>query len=123
MLGYLLIGTNDLPKAVNFYEDLLSDFQLTRAAETDRIVLWFSEGHPVAFGVSLPADGQPATNGNGTMPAIAMQNQTAVDQIFEKAMALGATEAVPTSANDNFYGRYIRDLDNNKICFYCMPSA
>lgn len=122
MIGYLLIGTNNLAKAVSFYEELLSDLRISRMAETDRIVLWAAEGQPTPFGVCLPADGNAATNGNGTMPAIPVGSKEAVDKFYDKALELGATQACGAADNDGFYGKYIRDFDNNKICFYHIPA-
>lgn len=122
MLGYLLIGTNDLEKAVAFYEELLSDLSISRLAESDRIILWAAKDREAAFGVCLPSDGNAATNGNGTMPAIPVGSREAVDKFYEKAIDLGATQAAGTADNEGFYGKYIRDLDNNKICFYHIPA-
>lgn len=120
MIGYTLIGTNDLPKAEAFYTTLFEDFPVQKIPATDRIILWMpAEGG--AFGICTPADGNTATNGNGTMIALPMPSNDAVDAIYAKALSLGASSAgepVTGESSGAFYGGYIRDFDNNKIAFY-----
>jgi hypothetical protein len=40
--------------------------------------------------------------------------------MYEKAISLGATDEGEPGQRvpDVFYGAYVRDADNNKICFY-----
>ena len=51
-----------------------------------------------------------------------MDGPEAIKSIYEKAIALGATdegepgERIPGT----FYGAYVRDLDGNKLCFFDM---
>ncbi len=122
MIGYTLFGTNDLPKAAAFYDELLGVIGAQKAPGTDRIIIW-STGAGAMFGVCEPADGNPATRGNGTMVALTMPDRATVDAIYQKAMELGAScagEPGTTENSDTFYGAYIRDSDNNKLCFYHM---
>jgi len=54
------------------------------------------------------------------MVAFGADSKEQVAQMHEKAMALGGTcEDEPGQrVEDAFYGAYVRDLDNNKLCFY-----
>jgi predicted lactoylglutathione lyase len=44
-----------------------------------------------------------------------------VDSLYAKAMELGATdEGKPGERMKGFYAAYFRDLDGNKLNFFCM---
>ena len=59
-------------------------------------------------------------SGNGTMIALAAENPAAVDRLYAKALELGGTdEGAPGVRADMFYISYVRDLDGNKINFFC----
>ncbi|MEM7294918.1 MAG: VOC family protein, partial [Pseudomonadota bacterium] len=58
--------------------------------------------------------------GNGTMIALGAANPGEVDRLYAKAIELGATDAgEPGLRGDAFYIGYFRDLDGNKINFFC----
>jgi predicted lactoylglutathione lyase len=56
------------------------------------------------------------------MIAIPAPGPEAIQKLYDKAMALGATdEGAPGERIPGmFYGAYVRDLDGNKLCFYEM---
>ena len=59
------------------------------------------------------------TDGNGTMKAIPLDSHEAVDEMYAKAIELGATDdGEPGPRAGNFYGAYVYDLDGNKLCFF-----
>jgi predicted lactoylglutathione lyase len=71
-----------------------------------------------------PFDEKPATVGNGTMIALAAENPAAVDRLYAKALELGGTdEGAPGVRADAFYIGYFRDLDGNKLNFFCPKDA
>ena len=121
MIGYALYGTNDYERAVQFYDELLGSIGAQRGMGTDRITTWTTGQGPL-LGVCSPANGEPATNGNGTMLAIALPDRAAVDKLLDKAKEIGAPEVIPAHEDESngFYGGYARDLDNNKFCFFNM---
>ena len=122
MIGYVTLGTNDLPRAVRFYEQLLTLFEVKRGFETDRFVLWRpSKPGRSGLGVIKPHDGKPATVGNGGMVALGVDSTTNVDQIHKKALEFGGKdEGAPGPRGGNFYGAYFRDLDGNKLCVFTV---
>jgi predicted lactoylglutathione lyase len=69
-----------------------------------------------------PADGQLATGGNGTKFAFKVDSNARVDEVYSKVLALGAKDdgGPGPRGERGFYGSYIRDLDNNKLCIYHM---
>lgn len=122
MIGYTLVGTNNFEKAVEFYDALFSSMGIKQFASTDRIQFWQAEGNPTMFGVCKPADGNEATNGNGTMIALPVPDRATVEAMYHKALELGGESACePVEGSiPNFYAGYVRDLDGNKICFFNM---
>ncbi len=121
MIGYVTLGTRDLARAAAFYDALLGEVGAKRAMETDSFIVWgVGQGQPM-LGVILPYDGKPATVGNGTMVALVVDAPAKVDALHKKALELGGTdEGAPGPRGGGFYGGYFRDLDGNKLNFFCM---
>ena len=122
MIGYVTLGTNDLPRAAAFYDALLAEIGATRFMQAERFVAWAVSPTQPSLGVILPFDGKPATVGNGVMVALAMDSPAKVDALHARALALGGTdEGAPGPRGDGFYAGYFRDLDGNKLNAFCMP--
>jgi len=121
MIGYVTVGTNDKDRAAKFYDDLLGVMGAKRAWVMDKLISWTtSEGAPMLM-IIKPADGKPASVGNGTMVALAAKDKAQVDAVYKKAISLGAKdEGAAGPRGDSFYGGYFRDTDGNKLCVYCM---
>ena len=127
MLGYVTLGTNDLDRALAFYDDLLGELGATRKMEFPEtgFTLYGTGGGAPGIAVTRPYDGNPATAGNGNMAAIHADSRATVDRLFAKAIALGASdEGGPglrtPEGKRAFYGAYFRDLDGNKLCVFRM---
>ena len=124
MIGYVTLGTNDLERAVGFYDELLSLIGAGRFMEEDTFVAWaVSPGQP-GLSVTKPYDGNAATVGNGVMVAFMVETTDHVDALHAKALELGGTdEGAPGPRGDSgFYAAYFRDLDGNKLNAFCMSS-
>lgn len=116
MIGYVTIGTNDLPRAAAFYDELLAMLGGKRFMEYETFIAWMASPDKPGVAVSKPFDGKPATVGNGTMVALAGDSKEMVHKVYEKALELGATdEGPPGPRGDDFYAGYFRDLDGNKL--------
>jgi predicted lactoylglutathione lyase len=121
MIGYVTLGTNDLPRAAEFYDALLAEIGAKRMMENDTFIAWSVKPGAPALSVTKPFDGKPATIGNGVMVALSAKNPQQVDALYKKAMQLGATdEGAPGLRGGTFYAAYFRDLDGNKLNFFCM---
>lgn len=121
MIGYVTVGTNDLAKAAKFYDDLLAGMGAKRFMEMESFIAWATEPSAPGFSITKPFDGNPASVGNGVMIAFAVDSTDKVDALHAKAMELGGTdEGAPGARSDNFYAGYFRDLDGNKLNFFCM---
>ena len=119
MIGYATLGTNDMARAVGFYDALLAELGARRFMETDRAIAWAVSPNAPALGVCAPFDGQPASVGNGSMIALVLDSRDKVDRVHARALALGARdEGAPGPRGEGFYAGYFRDLDGNKLnCF------
>lgn len=121
MIGYVTLGTNDLPRAAAFYDALFEAVGGKRHWDSERFVAWAVDPKQPGLGVIKPFDGKPASVGNGTMVALALRSSDQVDAMYNKAMELGATdEGKPGPRVSGFYAGYFRDLDGNKLNFFCF---
>jgi len=127
MIGYVLLGTNDLAAARRFYDPLIAEMGGKILAEQpNRVFYGIDPSHPM-LGITLPFDGAEATVGNGTMVALPVASREEVNRIHAKALELGATdEGAPGCRFDpdaGLYFSYARDLDGNKLAFFKIGPA
>mgnify|MGYP000338320252 FL=1 len=121
MIGYVTLGTNDLQRGAKFYDELLAEIGAKRFMEEDTFVAWAIEPGQPSLAITKPFDGNAATVGNGVMVALAVETPAQVDALYAKAIELGATDEGPAGPRgDQFYVGYFRDLDGNKLNFFCM---
>lgn len=124
MIGYITLGTNDMDKAVGFYDALFGSIGAGRLMESDTFIAWGTGMKDPAFSILKPQDGNPATVGNGVMIAIALDAPGKVDAFHAKALELGGTdEGAPGLRGETFYAGYFRDLDGNKLNGFCMTGS
>jgi catechol 2,3-dioxygenase-like lactoylglutathione lyase family enzyme len=121
MIGYVTLGTNDLPRATAFYDTLFATLGAKRLWESERGVAWGVAMDKPSLGVMKPYDGKAATRGNGTMVALVVDSREKVDAFYRKALELGATDEGPAGPRgQGFYAGYFRDLDGNKLNVFCF---
>ena len=121
MIGYVTLGTGDVPRAAKFYDELLAVIGAKRVMEDDNFVAWATAADKPALSVITPHDGKPATVGNGTMVALAVDAPEKVHALHARALELGgANEGDPGLRFGQFYAGYFRDLDGNKLNAFCM---
>jgi predicted lactoylglutathione lyase len=125
MIGYVTLGTNDLERAVAFYDELLSLLGAGRFLEDPgTFVAWAVAPDKPAISVTRPWDGNPATVGNGVMVALVVDSRDKVDQLYAKAIELGGQDEGPPGVRmEGFYAAYFRDLDGNKLNAFCTGEA
>lgn len=116
MIGYTTLGTNDLPRAAAFYDELFAVVGIKRMMDFGRGYAWGVGMDKPGFGVMIPFDGQPCTVGNGVMVALVVDSKDKVNALYAKALALGGKdEGAPGPRGEGFYAAYFRDLDGNKL--------
>ena len=120
MIGYVTLGVSDMAKAKAFYSELLSELGASVLVDMDRIAFIGKSMDNPMLAVCVPYNEEPAHPGNGNMLAINPGSKEAVDALYHKAIALGAScdgepgQRIP----DMFYGAYVRDTDGNKLAFF-----
>ena len=122
MIGYVTLGTNNMAKAGAFYDALLGELGAKRMMDDETFVAWSTGMASPAVSIIKPNDGQPATVGNGTMVALAVDSNDKVDSLHARAMELGAADegAPGPRGNGGFYAGYFRDTDGNKLAVFCF---
>ena len=132
MLSYVYFGTNNLEKAVVFYNAALAPLGMERCVTDDpgwdRIAagwgIYEDDGvRELAFWIGYPFDQKPATVGNGSMVAFIARTCKAVDDFYAAALANGGVgDGAPglrLNYAPDFYAAYVRDPDGNKLAAVC----
>ena len=123
MIGYVMVGTNNLDKAIIFYDEVLKIINLTRK-DTDEICAGYTQNNgdgSIEFYVTKPANKKTATFGNGTQVSFLVSSREIVDKFHEIALKSGGTSegsGGERPEGSGVYYSYIRDLDGNKICAF-----
>ena len=123
MIGYVMVGTNSLDKAIIFYDEVLQILNLQRK-DTDEICAGYCQkagDGSIEFYVTKPANKKTATFGNGTQVSFIVSSREIVDKFHEVALKAGGTSegsGGERPEGSGVYYSYIRDLDGNKICAF-----
>ncbi|WP_128891245.1 VOC family protein [Erythrobacter sp. HKB08] len=130
MIGYVTLGTNDLPRAAKFYDAVAKEMGVGRMMDFDTFIAWGEWDGGAGIAATKPFDGKEASVGNGTMVAIQAKDADHVKRIYDTAMANGGSdEGAPGPRGEAdergnvFYAGYFRDPDGNKLNAFCMVPA
>lgn len=124
MIGYVTLGSNDLPRSSAFYDALLGELGAKRVMDFPGFIVWGTDLASPSVAICNPYNKEAATVGNGGMIALHCTSREDVDRLHAKALALGATdEGAPGERGPNFYAGYFRDLDGHKLNFFKMGGA
>lgn len=116
MIGYVTLGTNDLERAAAFYDELLAVMGGKRFMEEETFIAWAVDPARPGLAATRTFNGEPATPGNGTMVALAVDSKELVHAVYDKALELGAQdEGAAGPRGEHFYAGYFRDPDGNKL--------
>ena len=123
MIGYVMIGTNDLDQSARFYDVIMAPLGLVQVARVETYAAYAPKAakDAIEFYITTPFDQGPATPGNGTMVALAAPTMQALEQFHRLGLQNGGSdEGAPgrrEEGSDICYA-YIRDTDGNKICAF-----
>ncbi|MDZ4370806.1 MAG: VOC family protein [Phenylobacterium sp.] len=117
MLHHVSLGTADLRRAQAFYDPVMRQLGLMRTLLVDEAI-GYGAGITV-FTLNRPADGRPASPGNGVHVAFEVETRDAVDAFFRAALAHGGSAdgepCVRPEYDGHYYAAFVRDPDGNKI--------
>ena len=123
MIGYVTLGTNNMNKAAEFYDEIFKEVGAKRIFDTENFIAWGKSPTSPMLSILPPYDGNPATVGNGVMIAMLASSKEEVERVHAKALALGAkNEGDPGQRAGGFYIGYFRDMDGNKLNFFHVQS-
>ena len=121
MIGFVMVGTNDLDKAITFYDTLLETIDLKRVITSEKYAGYSSKKNPkeIEFYVTNPVNKKKSTYGNGTQISFAVNSKGTVNKFYNLGIKLGGKdEGGPGIRPSGEYYCYLRDLDGNKICAF-----
>lgn len=117
-LSHVSLGTNDLARAVSFYDAVLATVGCKRIMEHEGYVVAYGKQFP-EFWVGRPHDGARAEKANGVHVAFLATSRKVVDDFHATALKAGGTsDGAPgprPAYGKEYYGCFVRDLDGHKI--------
>ena len=120
MIGFVMVGTNNLNKAISFYDVLLETINLKRIVTNEKYAGYSSNENPenIEFYVTNPTNKEKATYGNGTQISFLVNSKDTVDKFYNLGIKLGGKDEGAPGIRSGDYYCYLRDLDENKVCAY-----
>ena len=120
MIGFVMLGTNNLNKAISFYDVLLETINLKRIVTNEKYAGYSSNENPenIEFYVTNPANKENATYGNGTQISFLVNSKDSVDKFYNLGIKLGGKDEGAPGIRSGDYYCYLRDLDENKVCAF-----
>ena len=123
MIGYVMVGTNNLDAAIKFYDEVLGVIGLTRneTVENDYAAYGKKNTNEIELYITKPFNKKEATFGNGTQISFITSSRVIVDKFHEIGLKAGGTSegsGGERPEGSGVYYSYVRDLDGNKICTF-----
>ena len=124
MIGFVMVGTNNLDKAIKFYDTLLNTIELIRVVTNEKYAGFSSKEKPaeVEFYVTNPVNNEKANFGNGTQISFLVNSKDLVNNFYNTGIKLGGKDEGAPGIRSGDYYCYFRDLDGNKICAFAKIS-
>jgi catechol 2,3-dioxygenase-like lactoylglutathione lyase family enzyme len=117
MLSHVSLGTNDAARAAAFYDPVLAALGIGKGKRRGGSIDYSAA--MVGFSLEQPADGKPASVGNGVHVYFVAESRAAVDEFHRVALANGGSDAgepgLRPEYDANYYAAFVRDPDGNKI--------
>ena len=120
MFSHVMLGSNDIDQSKIFYDALLGTLGAKPGVVDDKGRLIYMHDDSI-FLLTLPIDGQPATNANGGTLGFTCSSVEQVDAWHAVGVANGGQSiedppGVRNSGMGDIYLAYLRDPAGNKIC-------
>lgn len=117
MIHHVSLGTNDLARSKRFYDAVLPILGIVGLSD-DGTGVGYGSG-TFHFSIQVPIDGAPATAGNGTHIAFAVEDRQMVHRFHAAALASGGTDdgapGLRPVYDAHYYGAFVIDPDGHKI--------
>lgn len=119
MHGFVTLDTQDISRAVKFYEPLARELGARRSVEADDFVAWGLPGASASISVAKQADPRLLQCGTGTV-ALQVEDPEQVERLYQLALAQGGCGETEPRECGGFYGAYFRDPDGNRLNAFCV---
>lgn len=125
MFSHVTIGSNNVEKAMEFYDAVMAALGNERFYAAENAVAYGTAAGAKIW-ILAPFDGNEATAGNGAHVAFLAPNREAVHDFHEAALAHGGSDEGPPGPRPhyhaNYYAAYVRDPEGNKLQAVCHRS-
>ena len=122
MLANALFGVSDIARSTKYYDAVFAPLGYKRVLSGEKFV-GYSDTDKTKFYICLPANGKPASVGNGSQVCVVAKDKEAVDAFYAAALKHGGSdEGKPgyrPPEKKTSYGCYVRDPDGNKMMAVC----
>jgi catechol 2,3-dioxygenase-like lactoylglutathione lyase family enzyme len=121
-----MLGTNDLPESIRFYDQVMPTLGYSRQ-DTGETYAGYGKEEDIGSGVNClwigtPFNGEPSSPGNGVNIALLAQTREQVNEFHLAAMNSGGLDEGAPGLRDvhpHFYAAYVRDPSGNKLVVVC----
>jgi catechol 2,3-dioxygenase-like lactoylglutathione lyase family enzyme len=123
MIGYVMVGTNDLARSTKFYDATLAPLNLIQVECLDIYTAYANKDarDAIELYVTKPFDQEAATVGNGSMIALKAPSMEALIQFHitgQKNGGMDEGSPGPREEGSDTQYAYVRDPDGNKVCAF-----
>lgn len=121
MFTHVMVGADDIDASRTFYDATFNIIGV-EPGTIDRLGRLFYQQSGIAFGVTLPINGEPASPANGGTIGFLAASPEQVDAWHEAGLKAGGTSCEdPPGVRESFgaYAAYLRDPAGNKLCLSC----
>jgi len=124
VISHITLGTNDKARSAKFYDAVLGALGFERLPKPpEKPLAYERDGQMPTIYIYSPADGRPATWGNGTHIAFQADQRDMVDAFHAAALEYGGMDegqpGLRAHYGPNYYAAYVRDPDGNKLQAVC----
>lgn len=121
MFSHVMLGVSDIEASKKFYDAVLGTIGIGPGVDNKGRYFYISPKG--IFAITIPIDGEPATQGNGSTVGFAVDSDEQGDAFHVAGLENGGTgiEDPPGRRENGMYLAYLRDPDGNKICALSPP--
>lgn len=120
MFSHIMVGTNDMQASKKFYDAVLGELGYKPGVIDPKGRCFYFTDTGI-FSISVPIDGEPACQGNGSTIGFAVTGPEQGDAWHAAGLKSGGTTCedapgIRESEMGNLYLAYLRDPTGNKVC-------
>jgi hypothetical protein len=91
MLANALFGVSDIARSTKYYDAVFAPLGYKRVLSGEKFI-GYSDTDKTKFYICLPANGEPASVGNGSQVSVVAKDKEAVDAFYAAALKHGGSD-------------------------------